>query len=204
MLLFGKQDAAEEHRQLALRLGDYTRKEYDARASIEHLLEAIKLKPGEFRYHFDLGRTYLLLPEIAVIRGATLPFRLAESPSRALAEFQETARLNPKFDPTYLNLAHCYIILGEKEKAVATYEEYLRLRKHSPDKAADHLQNLEYALQKRTKLEAKPAESEQHLRQAIFHRSEGKYRQAEKELEKARAIAPDFAWFYRLIFRLTG
>lgn len=203
MLFFVKTNSAKDHHERALIHRDYTRKEYDARAAIEHHLEAVKLKPDEYRYHFELARTYLLLPEMVVIRGATLSFRLSDCPARALEAFLESARLNSKFDPTYLNLAHCYVILGDKKKAVATYEEYLKLRKHSPEHAADQLQNLEYALQKRTKPEAQPKESEEHLRQALFLRSEGKYRKAEKEFEKARAIAPDFAWFYNLIFRLT-
>ncbi len=204
MGLFARNPADEHHKQ-GLRYRDIKRKEFNGALAVEHFQEAIKLEPDYYSHHFELGRTYLLLPEAAIVRGVNLPFKLSDSTHLALAEFEEVARLRPTWDSVYINMAHCYVILGDKKNAVSSFEQYLTVSRRKPDKADEYLQNLEYALLKRKKKhpDANPVKSEEHLRKGIQLRSIRKYAQADIELEKAREIAPDYRWFYERINRLT-
>lgn len=206
MRLFGRPDAAEEHFKEGLLFRDLKRKEFDVNRAVGHFKEAVKLRPDNYKYHFELGRTYLLIPEWAVFRQVLVPFKLPDFVKMALAEFEEVVRLNPKYDPAYLNIAHCYVILGEKARAVDYYEQYLRTAGQKVELVAEQLQNLEYVLLKRRRSnpDARPAEAEQHLRQAVQFRGFGNYRDAEKEFEKAREIAPDYNWLYNFIYKVAG
>jgi len=47
-----------------------------------------------------------------------------------------------------------------------------------------------------------PEEARRHLEQATIYRDQGKYRQAERELDKALKLAPDWPWLYDNLCRL--
>ncbi|MDP2719824.1 MAG: hypothetical protein Q8P44_08380 [Dehalococcoidia bacterium] len=186
----------------ALQLRDYKRRDYDLGDAIQHLKQASMANPDEWRYHFDLGRTYMVVPELALIRGVNVQFKLDESLPMAIQEFDTVVKYQPKFDATYLNLAHMYVILEQKDKALSTYTEYLKLRKQKLEFADDRLQNLEYALMKKRKKIFDTEKAELHLQQAAKNRDSGKYKRASKELAKAYAVAPDFTWVYKRLYKL--
>ncbi len=190
------------HWQQALRLEDPLRKDYNLQEAINHFQEAIREDPNNYRFHFDLGRTYLNTPNLAAIRGANIPFKIEEAVPLAIDEFKKAIKLNPGFDASYLNLTHCYVIQGNKDEALAAYMEHLKVTKQKPDKAEDRIQNMEYAVQKRTKKEGDPAQAEAHLQQVMRYRMDGKYGKAAKELAKALAIAPDVPWLYKKLYKL--
>ncbi len=193
----------KEHYKIALRLSDPFNKHYDLREAIAHFRAAISARPDDFRYRFELGRVCLDTPRLAVVRGASrLQFKLEEAVKLAIAEFQEATKLNPKFVASYLNLAHSYVIIEEKKQALAAYTNYLVATKQKTDKAEDRLQNLEYALLKRRKPDPDKEKAEAHLKQAVQYRENGKYRKAAKELQKAYAVAPDFPWVYKRLYKL--
>ncbi len=203
MALFSS-NPVDEHIKQGMRLRDVKRREFNAAQSVEHFHEAIKLDPGNYRAHFELARTYMVLPEMAVLRGIKLAFVLTESTRLALAEFDETARLKPSWDPIYVNMAHCYMILGDKKRALEAFEKYLSTSRRKVEKADEQLQNLEFFLLKRKKKrpDPNPRESEEHLKKAVeLLTMGGRERDVEKEFEKAREIAPDFRWFYERIYR---
>ncbi len=197
-----KKNHTEEHWKKALKLQDPFRKEYNLREAISHFQRAISEDPTHYHYRFDLGRAYLNTPNLAVTRGVNVEFKLEDAVKLAIPEFKEAARLEPKFDPCYLNLAHCYLIEGDKKEAVTWYTEYLKVKKEKLDKAEERLQNMEYAIMKRRKPVPEPDKATEHLRQARLYRDEGRYKKAAKELEKAYAIAPDVPWVYKKLYQL--
>lgn len=194
---------SKEHHKRALQLSDPFSKDFDLREAIGHFRAAISASPDNFRYHFDLGRVYLDTPRLALVRGVSrMQFKLEEAVKLAIAEFKEAIKLNPKFVASHLNLAHSYVTIEDKSSAMAAYTEYLTLTKQKTDKAEDRLQNLEYALLKRRKPDPDKEKAEAHFRQAVEYRENGKYRQAAKEVEKAYAVAPDFPWVYKRLYKL--
>jgi tetratricopeptide (TPR) repeat protein len=70
------------------------------------------------------------------------------------------------------------------------------------ERVEERLQNLEYALMKKRKREAAPAEAEKHFQQAVYYRNLGKYRKAAKELEEAYALSEDFTAIYKRLYKL--
>ncbi|MFC1930548.1 hypothetical protein ACFLWE_01490 [Chloroflexota bacterium] len=186
----------------ARRLRDYKKREYDINDAIQHFKEASMANPEEYVYHFDLGRTYMIVPELALIRGVNVTFKLEKSLPMALKEFEAALMLKPKFDATYLNLAHIFVILEEKDKALSAYTEYLKIKKQKMEYIADRLQNLEYAIMKKRKKDFDTQKAELHLLQGAKYRDSGKYNRASKELAKAYAIAPDFPWVYKRLYRM--
>ncbi|MBI4333213.1 MAG: tetratricopeptide repeat protein [Chloroflexi bacterium] len=201
MFIF-KKDASKQHWERGLKLRDPYRKEYDLQEAISHFKRAISENPRDYRYRFDLARTYLAAPELAVTRGVNVHFKLEEAVALAIPELKEAVRLNPKDVASRLNLAHSHIIQGDKAEAETVYMEYLKATKQKLDKAGDRLQNLEYAVMKRRKPNPEIPKAEQHLQQALELRRQGKYKKAAKELQKAYAVAPDVPWVYKRLYKL--
>ncbi len=52
--------------------------------------------------------------------------------------------------------------------------------------------------------EQSPEEAREHLQQVVTYRNLGKYKDADIELQQARQIAPDLAWWYRTLCELAS
>lgn len=134
-------------------------------------------------------------PLLAVTRGVNAGFRLSESVELAIAELKEALRLKPNYAEAFLVLGEAYMYLGEKEKALQAFEAVLdldcsrRLRVHAEIES----DQVEEGISK----EPQPEEAREHLEQAVAYRDQGKYRLAERQLDKAIKLAPDWAWLYQ-------
>lgn len=185
---------AEKHYQEALRYRDRKRKEFDLRQSIWHFKQAIKLEPNNPVFHCDLGRAYVAAPLLAITRGVNASFRLRDSAELAIAELKEAIRLKPNYPKAYLILGEAYMYLGEKEKALQAFQAVHNL----PDSKTLHsyAERESQQVEQGISQEPQPVEASEHLKQAVLYRDQGKHRQAEKELDKALKLAPDWHWMY--------
>ncbi|MFC1925600.1 tetratricopeptide repeat protein [Chloroflexota bacterium] len=209
-------DEAEEHHKKALRHRDLKRKECNLGQAIWHLEQAIQLKPNNPLFHYHLGRIYADAPMLAVIRDIDVSFRLRDSAELAIAELKEAIRLKPPYHEAYMVLGDVYMYLGEKEKAQLAFQAVLELVENmylgEREKAHQAYQAVldvvgnrwpqSYMELKSRQMEQglssnpQPDEARKHLEQAAMYRSQGKYKEAEKELDKAFAFAPDWHWMY--------
>jgi len=193
-------DEADRHYREALRYRDRKRKDFDLGQSIWHFKQAIILKPNNPVFHCHLGRAYTATPLLAVTRGTNIGFRLRNSAEMAIAELKEAIRLKPDYPEAYLILGEAYMYLGEKEKALQAFQSVYDL----PDSKMLHSyadresQHVEQGISE----QPQPAKAREHLRQAAIYRDEGKYRQAERELDKALKLAPDWSWMYDNLCKL--
>jgi tetratricopeptide (TPR) repeat protein len=195
-------DEAEKHHREALRYRDRKRKEFDLGLSLWHFKQAIMLEPNNPVFHCQLGRAYVAAPLLAVTRGVDAGFRLSQSAEMGMVELKEALRLKPNYPEAYIILGEAYMYLGEKEKALQAFQAVLDLsgsqRLHSY--AERESQQAEQGISQNPQ----PEEARRHLEQAVGYRDRGKYRQAEKELDKALKLAPDWPWLYDNLCRLGG
>ena len=195
-------DEAEKYYKQALRHRDRHRKEFNLELAIQHFKQAIRLNPNNPVYHCHLGRAYAGVPLLAVTRGVNSSFRLDKSAELAITELKEAIRLKPDYSEAFLILGEAYMYLGEKEKARQAFKVVLELpgSKMLRSYAERESQQLEGGISS----QPQPEESRRHIEQAVKYRNQGKYRQAEKELDKALKLAPDWHWLYQDLCKLGG
>jgi tetratricopeptide (TPR) repeat protein len=203
MLFFKRPlNEAEKHYQEALRHRDRKRKEFDLGLCLWHFRQAIMLEPNNPVFHCQLGRAYIATPLLAVSRRVNAGFRLSQSAELGIVELKEALRLKPDYPEAYIILGEAYMYLGEKEKALQAFQAVLDL----PGSQRLHLyaeresQQVEQGISK----DPQPEEARRHLEQATIYRDQGKYRQAERELDKSLKLAPDWSWLYDNLCRLGG
>jgi len=185
----------EMHYREGLRYRNRKKKEFDLKLSIWHFKQAIKYQRDNPAIHCQLGRAYVAAPLLAVTRGVSAGFKLSESVELAIAELKEALRLKPNYAEAFLVLGEAYMYLGEKEKALQAFEAVLdldcsrRLHVHAEVES----DQVEEGISK----EPQPEEAREHLERAVAYRDQGKYRLAERQLNKAIKLAPDWAWLYQ-------
>jgi tetratricopeptide (TPR) repeat protein len=193
---------AEKHYREALRYRDRKRKEFDLGLCLWHFKQAIMFEPNNPIFHCQLGRAYIAAPLLAVTHGVDAGFRLNQSAELGIGELKEALRLKPDYPEAYIILGEAYMYLGEKEKALQAFQAVLDL----PGSQRLHLyaeresQQVEQGISKNPQ----PDEARRRLEQAVEHRNRGKHRLAEKELDKALKLAPDWPWLYDNLCRVGG
>jgi tetratricopeptide (TPR) repeat protein len=203
MLFFKRPpNEAEKHYQEALRHRDRKKKEFDLGLCLWHFRQAIMLEPNNPVFHCQLGRAYVAIPLLAVSRRVNAGFRLRQSAELGIVELKEALRLKPDYREAYIILGEAYMYMGEKEKALQAFQAVLdlpgnqRLRLYAERES----EQVEQGISK----DPQPEEARRHLEQATIYRDQGKYRQAERELDKALKVAPDWPWLYDNLCRLGG
>jgi tetratricopeptide (TPR) repeat protein len=187
-------EEAEKHFKEALRCRNRNRKDFDLGLAIWHFKQAIGLKPNNPLFHCHLGQAYVASPLLAITRRINAGFRLRDSASLAIAELKEAIRLKPDYSEAYMALGEAYMYLGEKEKALRAFQAVIdlpvsqRLRVY----AERETRQLEEGISK----QPRPDEAKKHLEQAVAYRDQDKRRLAQKELDKALKLAPDWHWLY--------
>ncbi len=120
--------------------------------------------------------------------------KLSESAKLAIAKLKEAIRLKPNYSEAYMVLGEAYMYLGEKENASQAFQVVLDLPSNNMLRSYAERESLQ--LEEGISSEPCPEESRRHLEQAVAYRNRGKYRQAQKELDKVLKLAPDWTWLY--------
>ena len=196
----GPTSEAEKHHKEALRYRDRKRKEFDLGLSIWHFKQAIGLEPDNPVFHCHLGQVYIAAPLLAVTRRINAGFRIRDSAELAIAELKEAIRLKPDYPEAYMILGEAYMYQGEKEEALEAFQAVLDLPNNPKLRvyAEREMLQLEDGISK----QPQPEEARRQLEQAVTFRDQGKYRQAQKGLDKAIKLAPDWHWLYDNLCRV--
>lgn len=192
---------AEKHYREALRCRRRD-KAFNLGLAVWHLKQAIELQPGNPLLHFELGRAYVAVPLLAVTRRLDGSFKVSESADMAIAEAKEALRLKPDYAEAYLILGEAYMYLGEAEKASEAFGAVFQLSRNQRLRfyAQRESRQMEQGLGKKPQ----PEEARRCLEQAVTYRDQGEYRRAEKKLDKALKLAPDWPWMYHTLCSLGG
>ncbi|HZO86836.1 MAG TPA: tetratricopeptide repeat protein [Chthonomonadaceae bacterium] len=181
--------------KIALEVGNYD--------EAEQLLEkSIALKPDESQYHYALGQTYLLRPEMGdrlnrAIRHLEEAERLAPDSvtlhdflsaaymkagrwEEAAVALHRSANLAAQNQVLYFRLNQIYRRLGNEREAQRAQDYYQRLRK----------QEVESDLLSR-RVKAHPGDPAAHLAMGSLLLRMRDYAAARREFEKALALSPD-------------
>ncbi len=203
LLTFFRRPASEAQSQYrqALRYRDRRKKAFNFGQAIWHFQQAISLEPDNPVFHCQLGRAYAAAPLLAVTRGVHNGFKLSESADQAIAESKEALRLKPDYAEAYMVLGEGYMYLGEVEKALQAFGAVADLH---PGARLEVLAEVESSQVEGGICDhPQPDTARQHLQWAVAYRDRGKYRRAERELDKALKIAPDWPWLYHNLCRLA-
>ena len=194
-------DRAGEHYMQAKRYGNPRKRAFDPALAIEHLKEAVRLRPDNARYQFELGKAYLLTPELAIIYGVDVPFKLTESAGMAVSQLRDATRLKPRHSDAYYHLSVAYMDLGERGKAAEAMTTLTLIRNNlrsliNPASGAGRLwgQTVLRQLAIGDSDPDKRDEVRRHLEEAVSHRDKGEHHQAKKELNKAVGFLYDRGW----------
>lgn len=185
------------------------------RKAIEHLEAVTRVKPSDTESWEGLGRLYKLNNQGEKAEEALRKALGAEPRSKsALVElaqlyfdqgdYDQAVELLKKIPERDMDqqmlgmLAYAYGRSHDLDSAVATYEKALALEQESPDlrrSYAETLMNAGKLAAARNQLEsvlkADPEDGATRLRLAQLDREEGRYEEARKELERARALMQD-------------
>jgi tetratricopeptide (TPR) repeat protein len=204
MQFFGKAplDEAEQNYREAMRYRNRKKKEFNFDLAVYHFEEAIRLQPYNPIYHCRLGGLYVGAPLLAITRGLDWSGRLSEILPLAIAELEEAIRLKPDYPEAHLVLGEAYMYLGQKAKAIKSFRAVLDLTKDGV--LRDHAEREMLHVEQGISSESQPDKAREHIERAIAHRDRGKHRQAEKELDCALKLAPDWVWVYRTACELGG
>lgn len=202
-VLFNKKplDGAEEHYQAALRHRDRKKKEFDFGLSLWHFRQAIGLEPNNPTYHCQLAKAYAAAPLLAVSRGIGGSVKLRDAANLAVSEAKEAIRLKPDYAEAFLILGEAYMYLGDKDKALKAFEVVPELC--SSGQLTLHAEKESEQVEKGISRRPDPVRAKKHLEQAIMNVRKKKYRGAEKELNKAIRLAPDWSWLYHTVCELS-
>ncbi len=193
-------DDADKHYKEALRYRDRKRKEFDLGLSIWHFKQAIGLKPNNPVFHCHLGQAYIAAPLLAVTRRVNAGFRLRDSADLAIAELKEAIRLKPNYSEAYMILGEAYMYQGEKGKALQAFQAVLDLR--DSQRLCAYAERETRQVEEGLSKQPQPEEAKRQLEQAVIYRDQGKRRLAQKGLDKALKLAPDWHWLYDNLCRV--
>jgi tetratricopeptide (TPR) repeat protein len=181
---------------------NYRSKKFNYSLAIVHLKEAVRLVPENALFHASLGEALLAAPSMAVFRWAKADFSLRLAAELAQPELNKAMRLAPAFAWPYYLMAVSYEYLGQMDKArqfcrqavgVTSFPENIRTTFEAFGKALD---NAVVLAQDVAAFRQREEECMAHLTRVLALRDKGKYREAEKELEKASKVSPGGAWLY--------
>ena len=149
--------------------------------------KGLEVMPGSSQLHDILARLYLE----------------TRRPQLALPHAQEASRLNPTFADFHAQVAYVQLLLGDLPKAVASFEQALRV---DPEHPGSHI-----GAMWRAKLGGTIEEAEQHAKLALEHGGEraaiiervgevweslGAYDRALEVFERGAKEHPDYAAFH--------
>lgn len=201
MRLFDKRPVseAEQHYREALRLRDRKSKDFNFRLAVQHLKQAIAREPANPLFHYQLGRAYVAAPLYAVTRGVEADFNISDAASLAIASSKEALRLKPDYVEAFVVLGEAYLYLGQTEKAVKSFESALSFKCDGKVRAYAEVESrqAEEGLSKKPDADR----ANEHLERAATYRGLGNYRDAERELDRALKLAPDWEWLYQRLCR---
>jgi tetratricopeptide (TPR) repeat protein len=154
------------------------KKPHEAEPPLRH---AIGLAPRFARARGNLGQVLLMLGH----------------PDEAVEQLQQAAALDPQSDSVRLKLAHALAMMGDAERADAIYEEAFAL---APDRrrlaeAGEHLREgrlTECEQICEQLLETNPEDVNALRLMSKVAGEQGRWRRAERLLQKALLLAPDF------------
>lgn len=198
-MLFNKKplDEAGEHHQTALRYRDRKKKEFDFGLALWHFRQATNLEPNNPIYHCHLAKAYVAAPLLAVTRGIGGSLKLRNAADLAIAEAKEAIRLNPDYAEAFLILGEAYMYLGDKENALKAFEVVPELC--SSSQLTLHAEKESRQVEEGISRKPDPAKATEYLELAVANARRKKYRAAEKELNKAIRLAPDWSWLYHTV-----
>jgi hypothetical protein len=214
-------DEAAKHSGEAWRHRNPQKKAFDLKLAIHHTEEAIRWKPGEVKYREQLAGIYLDAPELAIAPGVNLGADLNKSAGLALAQYEEILKIEPVLGMDYrwfLGATRAYLYLGEdkdkvKKRLTEAWVSAFKSSKRRPPgpkemapAAGTIAQLLEYPegfyLRRPQKMSPDPILARKHLQQAVLHRGQGKLKEAQKELQEGKKLAPDLRWLYEALCEL--
>ncbi len=201
-MLFGKNPLgeADKHYQVALRHRDRKKKEFDFGLALWHFRQAIALEPNNPVYHYQLAKAYAAAPLLSVTRGIGSSLTLESAANLAISEAKEALRLKPDYAEAFLILGEAYMYLGDKEKALKAFEVVPELS--GSTELTVHSERESQQVEKGLSPKPDPAKARKHLEQAVVNTKKKKYRAAEKELNRAIRLAPDWSWLYHTVCEL--
>ncbi len=204
MGLFFRPDEATRHYRLALAMRDPKKAEFDLEQAIEHLKMAISLKPMTAAYRTDLGHTYLVTPMFAVTRGVNVKFNLPMAARLAVPQLEEGLRLNPKdgWARCWLGLAYEY--LGQKKKAIETYQGALKLKGRRWFWIRKNTEVCIARLEGKSDFKGDAPKAKKLIQEAVEHRDKGDYGKAMEVFEQAVLAEPDAEWLYKTVCEEGG
>lgn len=198
-MLFGKRPAseAEKHYLEALRFRDRKNRQFDFGQSLWHFRQAIALEPNNPVFHCHLAKAYVAAPLLGVTRGIGSSLDLKRSADMAVAEAREALQLQPDYAEACLILGEAYMYLGEKDKALQFFDAVMDIS--SRGYLAAHAERERRQVERGISLNPNPAQALRHIQQAVMNMRNRKYRSAERELNKAIRLAPDWSWLYHSV-----
>lgn len=215
-------DEANKRYKEALRYRNPEKKDFDLRMAINYLGDAIRLRPDEVKYREQLADTYLAAPELAIVPGVNLGAELSKSAQLAVARYEEILKIKPSLGMDFrwfLRTTRAYLYLGEEKEKVkkrlteAWMSAFIAARKRQPkpkEKApamstiAQLLSDPEaFYLRRAEDVNPDPSLARKHLQQAVLYRGQRKLKEARKELEEGKKLAPDLRWLYETMCQLA-
>jgi protein O-mannosyl-transferase len=152
--------------------------------AIEHLSEAIRIRPGYEQAYFNRGNQYGVQGKL----------------EQAIADFREAVRYKPDYEQAYCNLGKALVLQGKMEEARTNFMEALR---YKPDYAEAHtklgnvlvlqgnFQDAREHLSAAVRVQPDYDEGQYYLGAALVR--QGEYREASAHLRAAVKLKPDYA-----------
>lgn len=198
-MLFSKKPASEagKYHLEALRSRDRKNRQFDFGRSLWYFRQAISLEPHNPVFRCHLAKAYVAAPLLSVTRGIGSSLDLKKAADLAVVEAKEALRLQPDYAEASLILGEAYMYLGEKEKALQAFAAVLELC--SRGELAVYAERESRQVENGISCNPDPAEALRHIQEAVVNMRKGNYRSAERELNKAIRLAPDWSWLYHSV-----
>ena len=150
--------------------------------ALEYSKELVAKYPGDERAHFTLGNAYFGQQQY----------------DQAIAEYQKSATINPRFSPAYNSLGYAYRPLERYEEAEAAFKKYIELIPDDPNPYDSYAELLmktgrfdESIAQYRKALAVDPHFSNSRVGIATNLMLQGKHAEGAAEMDKFYAAARD-------------
>lgn len=185
---------AEQHYLEALRCRDRKNKKFDLRLAIWHLKQASSLEPANPLFPLQLSRAYAAAPLFAVTRGLNGACKLDEAITLAITEAKNALRLKPNYAEAFVVLGEAYMYLGENDNALNAFDSALEVAYQGAVKAHAEIERrqVEGGLSKKPD----PDRARVCLEKAVTCRNQGRFGAADRELDRALRLSPDWRWLY--------